>query len=810
MSEPTCTLCALPVGGIDVTDDDGHRFCCEGCKQVHEVLGDVDDEDIRDRVQSEDTQPTVPDTHKTTYLAVDGMYCASCEAFIESVGATVDGVSDVEASYITETARITHDPAEVSTETLEAELSRLGYSAYPRSDEQREREAANWAFGRLAAGALLGMAIMLQYIVIIYPTYFEGGLWYDAATAQFFIDALASPSSRYFFAVIGVMTTVVLFFTGKPILRGAYISLKTRAPNMDLLVALAALSAYVYSWLAIGVGRTDIYFDVSVAIILVVTAGGYYESSLKAKAMERLTELTKVRVDEARRLTESGEETITIDEIAPGDRLLVSAGERIPVDGWVESGTATVNEAVVTGEPQPVTKEAGDTVIGGAVVEDGAVTIDVGDDPTSSLDRVTELVWSIQSRSHGIQGLANTLATIFVPLVVVLALVVAGVYLGLGAGIAAAVLIGLTVLIVSCPCALGLATPLAIASGLRDALEHNIVVFDETVFERIRDADTVVFDKTGTLTTGAMEVLEADIPDEVLDQAAVLEQRSVHPIGQAIAAMARSDQDDQAIRADGGSDTTTEPAPEDRVEQFESYDRGVAGLVDGERIAVGHPSLFDRLGIEVDDAYTKRVEQARNAGNQPVLIGRNGQTVGSIVLGDQLRDGWEQAVDALAMRGMDVVVLTGDEGRAATRFEAHEAISEVFSGVPPEAKAATIERLSAEGTTVMIGEGTNDAPALAQADLGIALGSGTALAAEAADVAIIDDTLASISTVFDLSTAANRRIKQNLGWAFGYNAVAIPLAIAGLLNPLFAAVAMATSSLLVVTNSSRRLLSDEP
>lgn len=805
MSDNSCTLCSLPVEGRDITDDSDNHFCCAGCKRVHAALGDIDEvtaQDVHDRVHAVEDDRAVPGDHDTSYLAVDGMYCATCEAFIESVGSTVDGVSDVEASYITETARISYDPTTVTIDTLEAELSRLGYSAYPRDDEQRKREAANWSFGRLAAGVLLGMAVMLQYIVIIYPTYFDG-LWYDPATAQFFIEALESPSSRYFFGVIGLLTTGVVFFTGKPILQGAYIAVRTRAPNMDLLVAIAALSAFVYSWVAIAVGRTDIYFDVSVAIILVVTAGGYYESSLKERAMEQLTSLTEVRVDEARRITNDGEELVSLDELAAGDRVLVKAGERIPIDGTIATGTATVNEAIVTGESLPIAKEPGDEVIGGSVVDDGAVTIDCGDQPTSSLDRVTELVWSIQSQSHGIQGLANRLATIFVPLVLGLAVTVALVYLGIGASLTTAMLLGLTVLIISCPCALGLATPLAIASGLRDALEHNIVVFDKTVFERIRDADTVVFDKTGTLTTGEMEVLETSVPESVLEQTAVLEGQSSHPIGRAIAQLAHRS---QSVQPDGGIETSQVPADPDRVEDFTTHDRGVSGVVDGDDLVVGHPDLFDRLNIPVSAADMDRVEQARNDGDQAVLIARNGEAIGTVLLGDVLRPGWEQTIQMLAADDIEVVILTGDEGRAANRFAEHEAIAEVFAGVPPEAKAATIERLTADGITVMIGEGTNDAPALAQADLGIALGSGTALAADAADIAIIDDELTTIPTVFELAKAANGRIKQNLGWAFGYNAIAIPLAITGLLNPLFAAVAMATSSLLVVTNSSRRLL----
>jgi len=639
-----------------------------------------------------------------------------------------------------------------------------------------------------------------------------------------------------------VLTTVVLLFTGKPILRGAYVSVKTRSPNMDLLVALAAVSAYVYSTLAvIFVESPSVYYDVTIAIIVIVTVGNNYEDSIKKRATELLSDLTAVQVDSARRIVGddhdgsdgAGEtEEVAIDALEPGDLLLVRAGERVPVDGEAVAGDAAVDESVITGESMPVRKTPGDAVVGGSVVADGSLTIAVGPDATSSLDRVAELVWDLQSGNHGVQKLADRLATVFVPVVLGLAVVAAAANLALGNGVAEAMLVGLTVLIVSCPCALGLATPLAVAAGIRDALERSIVIFDDTVFERVRDAKTVVFDKTGTLTTGEMEVVQADVDDDLLRLAAALEERSAHPVGRAIAAArARTGEASAALAggeetgdrtavADGGTAESTtadngtaaaggESQAVPTVEAFESHARGVSGVVDGTEIVVGHPALFDERGWTVPDAIREAVTEARDVGRVPVAVGRDGAAEGVVVVGDELREGWEETVTALDDAGVDVVVLTGDDERAATVFREHEAISSVFAGVPPEGKAQTITRLKASGLTVMVGDGTNDAPALAAADLGIALGGGTAMAADAADVAIVDDDLGSVVTVFELSRAAGRRVKGNIGWAFCYNAVAIPLAVTGLLNPLFAAVAMGASSLLVVTNSSRALLDDD-
>jgi Cu2+-exporting ATPase len=832
---PDCTLCELPTAGVDVIDDEGNEFCCTGCRDVYETLGDVDvDADaVRERRRGDGDgtggagEAEVPADHEATFLEVDGMHCATCEAFIETVATQTEGVSAASASYVTDTVRIDHDPDAVSTDDLSEAVSGLGYSAYDRDDAFSRRQADNMATARLAIGVLVGMAVMLQYIVIIYPTYFAFP-FYNERTLEYLNQAMNSTSGTYFFIVIAVLTTVVLFVTGKPILRGAYVSAKTRSPNMDLLVAIAAVSAYAYSTLAvIFVDSPSIYYDVTVAIIVIVTVGNHYEDSIKKRATELLSDLTAVQVDSARRVVGGGgdgdgsrTEEVAIDDLAPGDRLLVRAGERIPVDGEAVAGDAAVDESVITGESMPVRKTPGDAVVGGSVVADGSLTVEVGPDATSSLDRVAELVWDLQSGNHGVQKLADRLATVFVPVVLAVALLAAAANLALGNGVTEAMLVGLTVLIVSCPCALGLATPLAVAAGIRDALERSIVIFDDTVFERLRGADTVVFDKTGTLTTGEMRVVAADLDDDLLRLAAALEERSAHPVGQAIAAVhagggdledagAVSDPDAASPAvADGGAAESTEPNDTLPVTDFESHARGVSGVVDGIEVVVGHPDLFDERGWAVPNGIREAVAAARDVGRVPVAVGRDGAAEGVVVVGDELREGWEETVTALADSGVEVVVLTGDDERAATVFREHDAIASVFAGVPPEGKAETVERLKASGQTVMVGDGTNDAPALAAADLGVALGGGTAMAADAADVAIVDDNLDSVATVFELSRAAGRRVKGNIGWALCYNAIAIPLAVTGLLNPLFAAVAMGASSLLVVTNSSRPLLDD--
>jgi Cu2+-exporting ATPase len=822
-----CALCGLPLGGADITDEEGRAFCCTGCRQVADALEDVegvDESDVReagirdgdggDPADGAATRDDPRPGYEQVFLRVQGMYCTTCEAFLESVGEATDGVGSADASYVTETLRVEYDPDRVDAADLPALFSRAGYTATRREDGLAGARAEDDQVWRIGFGVLVGMFVMIPYLVFIYPVHF--GVLYPEWMLEQVTRQLEN--AQYPFYVIFVMTSLVVLYTGWPLLQGAYVSLRAREPNMNLLVSLAVLGAYSYSTLAVVLGRIDLYYDVAVAIVLVVTAGNYYESQIKRRATERLSELTRATVDTARRYVDGTTESVSVGDLEAGDRVLVREGERVPVDGVVADGECTVDEAVVTGEPLPVGKDVGDRVVGGSVVADGAVVVEVGEGATSSVDRLANLVWNLQSDAAGVQKLADKLAAVFVPGVVVVAASAGFVHLGLGAAPTAALLTGLTVLIVSCPCSLGLATPLAVAAGVRTALERNVVVFDDSVFERLRGVETVVFDKTGTLTTGEMRVADATGPEGALAAAGRLERRSSHPVGAAVAAafgpedgssgvgraVARGPDTDRAPEPDGGSvPAVGSDAP---VQEFESYRTGAGGRVDGAEVLAGRPALFEDRGWELPDRIRERAARAERAGRVPVVVGRNGTAEGVVAVGDEPRESWAETVSALGERGIEVVVLTGDEGAAAEPFRAHPAVDRVFAGVPPEGKAATVRRLGHDRQVAMVGDGTNDAPALASADLGVAMGGGTALAADAADVAVVDDDLAAVEQVFDLADATRRRVRENVGWAFVYNGVAIPLAVTGLLNPLFAAAAMATSSLLVVANSTRPLL----
>jgi Cu2+-exporting ATPase len=806
----SCRLCDLPTPDPPITASavDG-EFCCRGCLEVARSLDDVPDGDLEARAQEtaavDDIEETVPDDAEAVYLSVDGMHCTTCEAFLFLRGEDTDGVYAIEANYGLETARVFYDPDAVDPADLPERLSGRGYRfGFPdESDGSAARTRQRDTAQRLVIGAFLSMLVMPWYFVYLYPSYVgieTGVLQVDATTPLTFYAPLV---------VIAVMTTGVLFYSGAPILRGAWVSLRTRHLNMDLLVAIAASAAYVYSTVALATGDTHLYYDVTVAIIMIVTLGRYYEGAIRSQATSLLSDITTARAREATRLTDDGRETVAIDALEPGHEVVVTPGERVPVDGTVREGVAAVDESVVTGESIPVTKEPGDDVVGGSVVTDDALVVAVGPDVESTADRIARALWEIQSATPGVQRLADAIATVFVPLVLVLGAGVTLWHLLTGSSVSTAVLSGLVVLIVSCPCAMGLATPLAISAGLRDGLRRGVVIANEVVFEVAPEADILVFDKTGTLTTGEMTVSTVVGDDRTLQYAAAVERYASHPVADAVLDSAMGDRP----ATDGGVLAVSEqPDPdgpgEARLPAVEEFTRhpgeGVSGVIDATAVVVGMPELVTERVGPIPESLADHIESFEASGEIPVVVGWDGRVRGVLAVGDELREEWEQAVEGF--EAQEVTVLTGDDGQSADQFRDHPAVDSVFAGVPPDGKVETIRRLSAEGTTVMVGDGTNDAPALAAADLGIAMGDGTARAIDAADVVVTDNDLTAVETVFEFVRGTRRRIRENIAWAFLYNAVALPLAVQGVLNPLFAAVAMAASSIIVVSNSKRSVL----
>ena len=827
-----CSLCGRSIQSSAFEAPGEQAFCSSGCHDVYTTLGATGSHDDTqaasesERIQEEDVLPDSDGSQ--TFLRIDGMYSATCEAYLESLAETQSGVISAEASYVTETIRIDHDPATVSKETLRDALSTLGYTAYLRDDASTEADTAGGTTRRsremggirkrrddqllgmrYSVGFLFGAFLLVPYVAILYPAQLASIFDWQALAIFEGAFRLDSQGAFVFLRLYFVMTGIILVFTGLPVLRGAYISLKMRRPNTDLLVAITAVSAYLYSTAAVILGQNDIFYDLAIVVTAAVTAMVFYESSIKQRALDRLTELTISQVEQARTYDSDGTtQDVRVEDLEAGDVVLVRQGERVPVDGELVEDSCTVDEAIVTGESLPVVKRAGDDVIGGSIVTDGAALVRVGPDVTSSIDRITTAVWDLQSATHGVQRHADQLASYAVFLVVGAAVTVGSIgALAFGMAPPDAALLALLVLLAGSPWALGLATPLSVAKSLSSALRRGIIIFDETVFERLRDVDIVVFDKTGTLTTGEMEVIEADAPPELLDAVAELEQWASHPAANAIVtAFADKDRGDDTEDQLDSADDAVGTEGVGQIREFTNHRSGIEGVIGDTSYLVGNLDLFAEQGWTVDDDIRSRIADARGFGQLPVVIGRDGAAEGLIVVGDEPRDGWDDTVSRLGERGTEVVVLTGDDEEATDFFKRHDAVTHVFATVPPEGKTATIRRLKSDGQVAMVGDGTNDAPALAAADLGISLGGGTALAADAADIAIVDNDIRSVETAFDLAGAARRRVKQNNLLAFSYNGIALAALAVGFFNPLTAAAAVIASGGLLAVNTRRKLL----
>nr|WP_195892464.1 heavy metal translocating P-type ATPase [Halopiger goleimassiliensis] len=807
-----CSLCGSPVvdaGGESAGE--GEDYCSRGCRDVAASLAESDSAVSLEgsgspaaSAASDRSESTERDLDRT-YLRVDGMYAATCESYLERVAESIAGVEAASASYVTESVRVDHDPEAVTPADLEDALSTLGYTAYRRDEVDasaddgatrraremtglRKRRSEDLLAVRYVVGIVFGSFLLVPFVAVLYPVHLSA--FSEWGVLEYYGDAFSSIDGLFVFPLFFFVTGVVLYLAGFPLLRGAYVSLRLRRPNTHLLAALTILAAFAYGSVALLQGRVDVYYDVTIVVASLVVAAVFYEALVKRRATDRLTDLTIAQVDDARRLEDDGTTTtVAVSDLESGDRVLVREGERIPVDGTLAEGDCTVDEAVVTGESLPVPKSSGDDVVGGSLVRSDAAVVAVGEETTGSIDRLTETVWDVQSADHGVGRRADALAATATPGVVGAAVLAGlGLYaLGTGPqGVAMGVLLSI---VVASPWGLAFAPPLTVAESVREALERGIVVFDESVFERLRAVDTVVFDKTGTLTTGTMTVDEADAPADLLAAAAALEERASHPAARAIAEAA----------ADEATAATT-------VEAFHGHAAGVAGVVDGDRLLVGHPDLFREQGWDLPDDLLERVARARSEGRLPVVVGREGTAEGIVVVGDDPRPNWEATLRGLAETDVEVVVVTGDDAAATATFAAHPAVDRAFADVPPGGKTAAIRRLQSRGTVAMVGDGTNDAPALAAADLGISLGGGTDLASDAADLAILENDLTAVDRAFRLADAAGNRVRQNLALALSYNAIALALALAGVLTPVFVTGAIAVTAVLVGANAWRPLL----
>jgi Cu+-exporting ATPase len=715
-------------------------------------------------------------------LAISGMTCSTCASRIERKLNRVPGVHAT-VNYATESAHIELD-SDIPVADLVRVVEQTGYAAAPVSDGVSDGGDVDSLRTRFIVSLVLALPVVA--LSMITALQFPGWQWVALA-----------------------LTTVIVGWGAWPFHHAAAINARHAAATMDTLVSMGVLAAYLWSLWAIvfggageigytmshgfgghsEMGLPDIYLEVAAAVPVFLLAGRWFEARAKRRSTAALRALAELAAPDAALIVDGVERRVPVADVHVGERFVVRPGERIATDGVVEDGASAIDTSLLTGEPLPVEVGVGDAVVGSTINVDGVITVRatrVGAD--TQLARISRLVVEAQAGKAPVQRLADRISAVFVPVVIVIALITLGAWWFLTGDIEAAFTAAVAVLIIACPCALGLATPTAILVGTGRGAQLGILIRGPEVLEDTRRASVIVLDKTGTVTTGRMalrDVLVAAGEDPVIvgSLAAAVERNSEHPVARAIA---------------GG----LEVSPAGDFATFRGL--GVSGRVGDISVAVGRPTwVADMVGApSVPDALVAAMDAAEGDGATVVAVGWQGAVRGALVVADAVRPSSARAITLLRELGLRPVLLTGDNSRSANAVASEVGINEVFAEVLPEDKVAVVRDLQAAGASVaMTGDGVNDAAALAQADLGIAMGAGTDAAIEASDITLVRSDLLSAVDAIRLSRRTLRTIKGNLFWAFAYNVAMIPLAAVGLLSPLFAGAAMAFSSVFVVANS---------
>ncbi|PSL52808.1 Cu+-exporting ATPase [Saccharothrix carnea] len=726
-------------------------------------------------------------------LAITGMTCASCASRIERKLNKLDGVTAT-VNYATEKARVTF-PEDVDPQTLVAQVEAAGYQAAlpvverEQADAPAEQDPTAALRQRLIVSTVLAVpVVVLAMVPALQFTYWQ---WISLT--------LAAP---------------VLVWGAWPFHRAAWANLRHGAATMDTLISMGTIAAFAWSLYALLFGtagvpgmthpfeltisRTDgagaIYLEVAAGVTVFILAGRYFEARSKRRAGAALRALLELGAKDVAVLRDGREVRIPVGDLAVGDRFVVRPGEKIATDGVVAEGSSAVDASMLTGESVPVEVGPGDAVVGATVNAGGRLVVRatrIGGD--TQLAQMARLVEDAQNGKAEAQRLADRISAVFVPVVIALAVGTLAFWLGAGGGASAAFTAAVAVLIIACPCALGLATPTALLVGTGRGAQLGILIKGPEVLESTRRVDTVVLDKTGTVTTGRMSLVSVHTAsgigeDEVLRLAGALEHASEHPIAKAVAS---------------GAAERVGDLPE--VEGFQNLEGlGVQGVVDGHAVIVGRERLLAEWSVHLDGALAEAKRAAEEKGRTAVLVAWDGEARAVLVVADTVKPTSAEAVRQLRSLGLTPVLLTGDNEAAARAVAAEVGITEVVAEVLPEDKVDVVARLQAEGKVVaMVGDGVNDAAALAKADLGLAMGTGTDAAIEASDLTLVRGDLLAAADAIRLARRTLGTIKGNLFWAFAYNVAALPLAAAGLLNPMIAGAAMAFSSVFVVSNSLR-------
>ncbi|MFJ2074119.1 heavy metal translocating P-type ATPase [Streptomyces anulatus] len=739
-------------------------------------------------------------------LAIGGMTCASCAARIEKKLNRMDGV-EATVNYATEKAKVTYLGAEVSVEDLIATVEATGYTARPPAPPASTASPGSNGTDTAGAGAESeddGLTSLRQRLI-------TAVLLAVPVIAMAMVPAL---QFDYWQWLSLTLTAPVVVYAAWPFHRAAWTNAKHGAATMDTLISVGTSAAFLWSLWALFFGtagmvgmthpfeltiaRSDgagnIYLEAAAGVTAFILAGRYFEARSKRKAGAALKALMELGAKEVTVLRDGVETTIPTAALQVGDRFLVRPGEKIATDGTVVEGASAVDASMLTGESVPVEVTTGDTVTGATLNAGGRLVVEatrIGAD--TQLARMARLVEDAQNGKASAQRLADRISAVFVPIVIALALGTLGFWLGNGAGLTAAFTAAVAVLIIACPCALGLATPTALMVGTGRGAQLGILIKGPEVLETTRRADTIVLDKTGTVTTGRMTLqtthtTKTTTETEVLRLAGALENASEHPIAQAVATAA--------------TDATGPlPTPED----FQNIPGlGVQGIVEGHAVLVGREQLLAEWEIRLPAHLAEAKKAAEAAGRTAITVAWDGEARAVLEVADAVKDTSAEAIRRLRALGLTPILLTGDNRAVAESVAAEVGIDEVYAEVMPQDKVDVVKRLQAEGRSVaMVGDGVNDAAALAQADLGLAMGTGTDAAIEAGDLTLVRGDLNAAADAIRLSRRTLSTIRTNLFWAFAYNVGALPLAAAGLLNPMIAGAAMAFSSVFVVGNSLR-------
>lgn len=745
-------------------------------------------------------------------FSIKGMHCASCAGIIERTFRKTEGVVSAEVNYGTETAKVSFDAAKTDPNRLSDSIKPLGYSlVIPRMEDHSMHTGA----GQSKHEKLMELDELKRHVVSVIPlavfSIFVMG--WDILGKYGAVPAMPYVWEEFFHHLLPLFATYALFVVGRPYLAGAYRFFRHGAANMDTLIGIGTLTAFLYSFIVAAFEESlapflDVrtsYYDVAIVVIAFITLGKYLEARSKLKTGDAIERLLTLQAKTALVLRDGKEIEVPASEVAIGDTVIVKPASKIPVDGTVVDGESFVDESMITGEPMPKEVRNGDTVAAGTLNTSGTFTFKatkIGSE--TLLAHIIKMVGEAQGSKAPIQALADRISSVFVPVVLVIASLSLGAWLLFGIpvlGFSQALSYGLvsfvSVLVIACPCALGLATPTALIVGVGKGAREGILVKDAATLEKLHEATVVVVDKTGTITKGKPEVvavrpLGSASEAPIVPILAALEARSEHPIAEAVSRYAKR----KGIAS-----------PE--VERFGMLEgRGVRGFVDGTEYFAGNAKLLEELDIPFDPAL---IEKETRQGKTPIVLASREGVLGIVFVADALKPGAKESVAKLHALGMRVMMLTGDD-RNTARFIAEEVgIDSVEAEMLPDGKMSVIRKLQADGGIVaMVGDGVNDAPALAAADIGIAMGTGTDSAIESAGITLLAGDITKLVKAARLSKLTMRGIRQNLFFAFAYNIVLIPLAagvfyplFGWLLNPVFAGLAMALSSVSVVSNSLR-------